>query len=65
MKHSVPELLRAKIAKRGERPMKNSQLAPVQVSAGSNHSNDTVSTLRMNPLHAVRTSQWIVGTNIL
>ena len=64
MKDSVPELLRAKIAKRGERPMKNPQLAPAQVSVGSNHSDETESTFRMNLFHTVRTSQWIVGTNI-
>lgn len=45
--------------------MKNPQLAPAQVSAGSNHSDDTESTFRMNPLHKGCTSQWIVGTNIL
>lgn len=45
--------------------MKNPQLAPAQVSTGANRPDETESTLRMNPLHPERTSQWIVGTNIL
>lgn len=44
--------------------MKNPQLAPAQVSTGANHPDETESTLRMNLFHTVRTSQWIVGTNI-